>query len=752
MHFDFWSPKIISLYESIKYQMNLKNIKSSKTIIIEGDAKSGKTSIVETCLDTIWLNSEFEKKVGNILKIVPEEVVTIYEVKKIKEKASYNILKHLEFTPKLPILGAELSFDLISTIDNYFSSKKIHIIIFENVSLNGDLSVNKVSEILKENNSGKVLSIITTKDEKVRKYINTIHPNTHSFKMPSITYKDYLEQVKLLKEESKTNYESIHMHLRKIGNEERIKEIIELSEGSYGILSFLLVYLKNPEISIETNIDDIFKFSNISDSDLEKVLIPLFLLPKGISVEWLELIFRNSDFDFISYLKRGESKELMIEDNLSYRLSPSIPYKKKDYIKTCSNYRGRLIIAKILGNQVKLKQPENYLLRSELAKLYDKQLSSEYFFLHCIQSDNEILLEDERLKKEHKELLRIIMKKEKISDTLLIKKFKKLNNYQIQEFSTLISSQVLYFQLDTLLKCTYQSRKEVRLNTEITLHKMLPVYHDLIKQEENDLVIKMGLLLIPEMINYLPADYVLEAKKMYPYIEKKIGLLIKQNFPYYKYYDVIYKIKTTSVLNYRVSLYHLWEVVEDFKLKKNPFLNYEKMIPMIISNLLGISFYIDEKEIRAVFSVYLNSKKLVDSFEEDNYKIKNNLILAKFLLNFDKLTTRNDSFFELREHHISAINYAGELFYEGRLGDAENILNEILNAQKNDDFYVFFCNYNLFLLSLFNGKTIEDGIENLIIPSLFVDKKIIKEYEKHINKLKKIEKNVLKKRILFPLI
>lgn len=316
----------------------------------------------------------------------------------------------------------------------------------------------------------------------------------------------------------------------------------------------------------------------------------------------------------------------------------------------------------------------------------------------------------------------------------------KLDSHNPNQLPMLIASEYLYFRLVVLLAYPYEVRKQIRPRIELLLHDMIHIFDELVEQNEREMSIKLGLLIAPEIINYLGIEDIEEAQRIYKYTQKSIYYHQKKNYSFYKYYDVVCKLKSTSLLNYRKSSYLLKKVIDDYKRAEDTTsLNYKHIIPTVFCNLLGLSFYLGQNEMEHILAFYSSNKQMIDSFGHAKYKIDNNLFLSDLFCQEDDsalLKTLEQKFEAIQNHHVSTINYAGILFYRNNYNESKRILKQLLQEEVNDDFYVFYCQYNLILINLcsmdVSKEKIKSSLKHLEVPSLFTDPQIVKQLERRI--------------------
>ncbi|WP_100065862.1 hypothetical protein [Miniphocaeibacter massiliensis] len=736
--FDIWCDKLHEIFDYINNKFNCEK-KSSEIIVISGLKNSGKSRLVKQCIDNINLGDNL-KNIGSIIKITAEEVLMNQELKTRNKPILEKVLNKIEITvPSVELLGVKFSIDLQKKILDFLNNKKINIIWFEDVTANGLLSVKKVEEYINEFEESSVISIITTEENRVSDYFKKINKNTECFYNPIITFSHYIEIKHKLSEDSKTTYETILKKLKALNDDKKVEHYINLSNGSYGNLEYFLKHKEDEDIrNIKEDKDilkELFLVKENEETDIQKSLLLLLSMPIGIPIEWFDTLFQKAKFDYINYLENLKKRDLVEEKNNYYSIKENIPIYVKNYTINLKNKKEQRLTAKLIDFFMKKEIPENYFLRFQNAKLFDGNLAEGYNFIYILRN-NSTQLEDEFINEDYSRILKILKNDLIKDDKELLKIYNELSKINIMKFPTIISAEITYHKLKILLECSYNIRKEIKPKIKGLLYESIKIFYDLIESYENEMLIKLGILLAPEIINYLSFEEISDAKKIYKIVEEKIFSLMKSNYSYYKYYDVIRRGISTSIVSYRKSSYELWSIINEFETEVNDFLDYDKIIPMIFSNLLGISFYLDIETINDVMGFYERNKKNIDNYTNKNYKIKNNILLSKFLLNYEKKELI-EKFSKIKDKHVSAINYAGMLFYSEDYENAYNILDEILKKEKTDDFYIFFCQYNKCLIDIVqqNDNNIAERIDELIVPSLFTDSNIVDHFIERKEKL-----------------
>lgn len=740
--FELWNKKLhenISTVSNIASNFFKKENKTNQVIVIQGDYLSGKTKFVEHVIErVIYLDKQHFNKTDEIVKIYYDKYKRIetYKLnnKKLKESGITKIIPNLSVS----IGGISLESDLKKILSDHINSKRRSIIWIENVQVDQPIFLEEVIDVIKMNRETNTLFLITTRDPYVKNEIVHSFKNVKGLTIPLITSTTDLK-IK--------NKKSLLAKLDFMESSKR-EGIIEMSGGSYGRLETILELPIDDSYSSKQfeMIKKIFLEDNEiekSDKRIEILMLSFFIFPEELSTKWLDSLFPDPLFNYYEHLNKWENKKIIIQQNGEYKLNPIFLYSKGEYVNKFKNIRVKKTISQKFDELLKEEAPEKYDLRYTNAKLFDDRKYEEYHFVFLLRNKM-----TGKVDSQYFNLLKILLKDvnselmiDKERDKILAKLKKEKNQY----LPLLIYSEYTYFRLQILLNYSYEKRKEMRPKIELQLHRLIQTFDDLVEKKETEMAIKIGILLAPEIINYLTKEDIIEANRIYRYVTESIYKSKKHNYLYYKYYDVINKFISTSILDYKKASFNLQSIVEDMNESNNNIMNYDELLPMVFSNWLGLTLYLDDNSVKDALSFYKNKKSVVDKFDRKEYKIKNNLLLAEVLLQ-DKIykISNNDvkKYKFLEEFHVSAINYAGLLIYIGLFDDAKKILETIIFKEESDDFYVFFCDYNLCIVDLLSKEKNKNEILNklnyLVIPSLFSDNNIISIFEKRIQLLKEL--------------
>lgn len=762
--FEFWSPKLNLMYDdAIAFiQANVEK-KSSAKIIITGQANIGKTAFTEKVLGKIWINRDLDKNIGQIIKVHFDDFLFINHLKQKKKSVFWDTLSFIEPTISIPVGPIETSINLNSALKKYFLPEKITILWFENVTKYDSLSIEKVLSIINDYENFPTISIITTQNNSVRTSLKKFDPTAKSFNMPKITQRDFLDYKNAPPENPEAQTSELLDKLIFLNSTKKAKNAIKLGQGAYGNIEQLISLFQNDLLSdtveIHKLIEAIFDIKTSNDGDEKnKLLMNLFIFPEGVSWDWLEELFKNSRFDYVGALDNLLQNQLIVKKNNRFMINKNLPIEQVEYLSFYENKREVRSSAKALDLLLKNEFPEKYFVRAETATLFDKNLADTYRFIYILRSSRSSNYSNQKAftnKKNLKALLNLLTtsleveKETTKKDQWLRKIEKQLDSVKEHELPLLILAEHSYFKLKLLLAYSYDLRKKIHPQIEIQLQRMIHIFDDLIKNNEAEMAIKLGLLVAPEIINYMSHEDVSEAKQIYKQVERMLYSFLKKNRHYYQAYDIVCKFVSTSILSYRKANGNLWDLVKEFQSSNSKLLiNYSDLFPMLFSNLLGMSFYLGYSEMEAALALYKKNKATIDSFKQKKYKVTNNLQLALLLKTGS--TKKNVQkfllpFHELRKNHVSTINYAGVLFYSKQYDEAREIIEELHKIEERDDFYIFFCEYNSALID-YAKKDIEkdkiiNKLTNLEIPSLFTDKPTFKRFERRLRFLIQAIKN-----------
>lgn len=757
-YFELWHESLKKSHGHIDAILGPMN--TSKEFIIYGSTNSGKSSFIEHILTNLRMNQKQDKKIDEIIKISFSEYLSISTLVKNDQSLKERIIENVEINFNLNLGPVELALPLDKILKPPKKASNFTIFWFDNVTLDGQLSIDKANTLLKNFSKKNRIIFFSTRDENTKRELEKAYPDAVSETMPSMTYNNVLKHKKRENKEVKLESYSIFTRLMEIAPDDA-RELIKIGDGAYGNVAILIdLYENSQRISSQSKIEkvnmsllEMIKQLNMSHSiDVLRMVLFILFAPKLISIDWFETLFSNSDYDYVSDIDQLIERKIIIEHDGTYTINTFLSSLQEDCEKSLINKRMKRSMLKLMDTLLKSEFPEKYSQRSINARQFDKHKSEEYYFIQCLRNKDRISYADYQSvfpDNIYLELLKILNSSFNDIPEDLEKVINELKAFKPRFMPVLIASEYQYFKLNILLSYPYNERKRVRPKIELLLHTMIHLFDELVEQNESEMAIKMALLIAPEIINYLGDEDIENAERIYKYAQKSIYLLKKKNYAYYKYYDVVCKLKSTSIINYRKSSYLLWSVLDEFESVEDVHsLNYTNVIPTVFCNLLGLSFYLGENELLDSCDFYKSNKSLIKSFEFDDYKISNNLMLAEILkvdITRDKLSeTYEKKWVKLRDKHVSTINYAGILFYRNKFSDAKKVLKDLLKAEPTDDFYIFYCQYNLILIELCSkirdNEKAEEWIGCLEIPSLFTDKTVVRLFKQRIQIIHSIAK------------
>lgn len=762
-NFEFWDEQLNKEYDKASQMISkvFKDMYLSSDdagLIVFGPPNSGKTEFITHIIETqFFAYEERMKKVDKIIKLYYEDFI---KVDKLKENKKSRIQKISEFIDpsisiSLGLTGVSIDLGLEKIISKLISNnKKVNIVWIENVSKDTDISLEQTAKIIKENQDKNNFYVISTITSEVINSLITLFPNIKILTMPVIDQKWYKKNLS-----SPPNKKAFPNSLFfKIQGNEKWNDLIKMSDGAYGTLKLLLEnqtvftdlkWRKNILLTLFLN--QFKEINGVQDELKLRLLLQLFLSSnEGPNSTWLENLFPDFSFDYLKYVENWEERGLLYksESQKRYQINPFFKKYKESYLNEFGNKSLSRNLAKRIDLFLKQDSPEKYNLRYMNAESFDKELFIEYYFIFLLRQANpkkadnfeDVFLSDSQIN-----LLRILNTPIKnLNDSLKDELLEKLNEAKVGHLPLLIYAEYAYFRLQILLSFSYSKRDRIRNRTELQIHRLIRTFDDLIDYEEDEMAIKIGLLISSQIINYLPKQDHFEAIRIYKCITEKIYKRKKTNYQYYKRYDIVSKFLSTSIINYRQASYNLQSVLESLNKKTY---NYEELMPLVFCNLLGITLFIDRQSIRNLMDFYSDHKDILSYAKIKDYKILNNLTLAKACLDNEKVMKEADKYLyifeKIKDKDVSAINYAGFLFYTKQYKQSESILKEILDKEKYDDFYQFYCKYNLCLVELLvdlnaNRESIFNKLEYLEVPALFCDESIENELKKRVNILKKI--------------
>lgn len=764
-NFEFWDEHLNKEYD--KANVLIDNILENKSVsvdtglIILGNQYTGKSEFITHIIETnIFIDKNKMKKIGKIIKISFEDFLKIETLKENEKSRIQKVTEYIEPSISVPLglTGISIDLDLGKIVSKISStSKKINIIWIENVNSNSSLSLEKVSKIIKENEKNNNFYLISTRYLDVCDRLTQLIPNVTKITMP-LTDLEWFEKKSL----NQANKQAVSSTLfGKLKETDNARELIKMSEGSYGFLKLLIENqhtFKNADEKKQEILPLLF-FNQIKvKEDKNKMNLHLLLQSflssdGGLYITWLENLFPDFSFDYFKYIENWEERGLVskLENQKNYQINSIFTKYRTGYLDKFENKSLSRNLSKKIDFFLKRDSPEKYDLRYRNADNFDKELSIQYLFVYLLREPN--LIEqlipypNVKLTSSYTNLLKLLKIPTKdLDDKKRDELLKKLSNSKKGYLPLLIYAEYAYFRLQILLGYSYESRNKVRNKTELQIHRLIRTFDDLIEREEDDMAIKIGLLLSSQIINYLSKQEHSEAKRIYKSITEKIYKRKKINYLHYKRYDIIGKFISTSIIDYKKASYNLHSVLESLETEKY---NYIELMPIVFCNLLGITLFTDKQSIYELYEFYLKHQKLLSYSQIKDHKILNNVVLAQVCLDDNNMDKKENKYLldleKIKDKDVSAINYAGFLFYSAQYEEAEVILSEILDREKYDDFYQFYCKYNLCLIAILidlnkNRSSILTELEYLETPSLFYNKPLENILNKRVNVLKKIVK------------
>lgn len=706
-NYEIWDEKLDN-FISNTFKNFLTNISehNKEFILVYGEKNSGKQSLIDYGFNH-FLN---EREVQLITFESSELRVNTYPFKP-EEK-----IKFAEIFPDLSLSGAapSLVLSLTKTVKSLLQQFNESVLYIKNATKeNTQLSL---SSIKKMANSipGSVVIIITTDDKELFEEFSKEPMN--SFEIPQMNYANILEFKYF-----KSPYAPSSLLEKLAGSDQSYtKNIINLGNGNYGdikllldedINSFVSALDKNNRVKSDENSEE--------ENNKAKLILATFLVQELLSEEALEDIFCDSEFDYITEIEKWLSQQILDSNG---QFNTLLSNSKDAYISQFYNKRARREIALKLEKYIKINYPENYQLRSQILKDIDKRKSDTYQIIHDIRTNNV-------LHNNPSPFLTFIMNSEN-------------NEHDYLEFNTSVLNlhENAEFQIHFFNCLTNVQNRNYELITLVILD-LLQIYYKLVEVKEVELAIRVGLVVSTAIINYNVDNKTEEANDIFIQVSNLIQDKLVQGNRYYMSYSVLAKILSGCFKSYQEVYYILYSLIRD--LQSEPYqlsnLNTDGLISVAFSNLLGISFYLGDKKTKFIQDFYNQNSELIENntlIVNKKYKLQSNLKLMELFSNeqptkayFSELSSQ---FLELKSESPSpsfCINYAGILFYNGELDKAKEILEpyfspEYGGALESDDFYAFYCTYNMCLIKLKKGEGISDMKQYIIdlkVPSLFTD-------------------------------
>ncbi|GAX47625.1 hypothetical protein [Pseudolactococcus reticulitermitis] len=707
--FEYWDQDITDFIKNNcrKYLSNISK-HNNKILLIYGENNSGKNTLV---------NHICKKYLKNDVQLIRYENHEI-----VVEKYPFELQENIHIHELLPDFslsteGIQPSAGItlpITKLYKYFSNKKLNnVLYFKDVEQENNIDIHTIKTILKDI-PGKSIVIITTSDKQI--------------------FDDFIEEdiiarfcIPKIKKDSKDfqNYEtSILRELKKLSNED-YKKIIDLSHGNYGNIKLLLNH------DIISFIEQIYSskqetVDNENEKNKQKLILSIFLLSNFLSEEALEDIFSDTDYDYISEFEK------LIESSIidkQYKFNDLIWNSREGFIKNFYNKRTRRDIALKLEYYLKLNYPENYSLRAKILKGIDNRKYKSLVRISNLRNPKNLTESEDKFI----EFITDIEKNE--------------HDYIMFNKSELTLLELAEFQIHFFNCITKSSSRNYEL-IHFIIMELFNTYEKMINLKEIELAIRVGIVVSIGAINYNVSSKLDMAKKVYLEITDLIDKKIVQKNNYYISYSIFCKIICAGFIPYQEAYYTLYGLINDLKTERfrSSNINLERIFPIALGNFLGVSMYLENENMLNAKGVYDNSFDILDNFKFKKFKLKNNaLLITLFLSN----NIRDDIFKVLSEfnkinnteiNQAFKINYAGLLFYKEESPiKSLHILEKILNQDEGkDDFYQFYCNYNICIIKIKLGK-ITEAIEiskDLKTPTIFSDNTVKKIIEKRIEFLK----------------
>lgn len=759
--FDFWSPELNNfLHAKLPRLENKKSIsKYPERILIKGDSFSGKTTLVNELLNRFYL----DKSPKTIIKLTELESGLI-EYKDLMNNSSKDYIgSFLDNKFDLGFAQIDITLNLIDLVYKKLLKKtKTQIIWFENVRLDGNLNQDKIHKLMNFENGIKKIIIITTSEDVVFDYY---HSNSSiDFIIPDLNYDTYKHFMTNRKSKINSYKNSLMYKLSELDTQ-KIKLILLWGKNQYGLVKKLYEFFNKNNIRNEKNTTSLYSllFDVETDSELEKLLLYILMYPQYMTFEKLNFFNFSADYDFVEKVEWLILKECLLNNNDQFKIDTVLEKEKNQYIENFSNRRLKRDASLTIDSLLRKYVPERYDLRAKNASFFSTSKEQEYWIIHKLRGGK--IPQSILFSKEHRKVLLCLEKFEASSndgesDIDLIFKNILQDNYGL-----LIEAELHYYYINIVLKCKNRTKKFIELAN--LFNELFNYYNDLKEKQEDEMRIKIGLFLAPQLVNVLNDQMLSQSKNIY----KEIGILLRKkmkgNKNYYVLYSVFYKFISTFLLPYRECYFILCDLLEDIKTQEviQNNVKIDKVFPQIYTNLLGVSFYLTKKDIEEALAYNFSDfeQEYIDNFKVKEYKIINNIVLSNILLSFketdfkEKLNTGVDRLKKYNDNSIIKNNLAGIYFYLGLYKKAKKNIDEMLKNNLNDDFYKFYGNYNLAIINLFLddnkefSETVQKSIDllsKLQIPSLIIDVSVSKALILRIRNLITIIKSIEKKDLL----
>ncbi len=743
--FDFWNDKFNHFFSSATPPKNNKinwSVLKNRIIVIQGAKNSGKSIVAEKLLD-------FYRKDMQV-----EEITKIYG-----NKDQYLILSKNGGAEETFLLNRistginkiDVTLSIWEKIIQYKNKRKKFVIWIDNFEKLNETNSREFFQLIEENQN--ILPIITTSDKNLAKIIieNMSERDPIALYIPKIIFSDfqnYKNKQEFIKKKSRI------FELLCLKGDKEAELLITITKGNYGTLYNLLSLIKNTEIfsyeqrTIEYVLNQIFYVDDNHLPDTKRLILYFYMFNQYINFDVLEKFYTDSSFDYISVLENLESKYILKSDGVNFKLSPEVLALGDGYIDNYTNKRLRRNTSFLIDHLIRETHSEDYLFRAENAKYYRKSLADTYHFLAALRNDEQNSAE---LSKQHNYLLKIMNAELEINsklcdqenDRIITERIKRLKMGYSQKFHLLEKAEYHYSYCSLLLYYSYRKRvaRFSKLKSELKI--LLDIYKKLKIEKETEMQVKIGLLLSTQLVNVLNKEFLKDSIRIYSDLQLILEEKQHQENGFYDAYSIKLKLFSSCLLAPEESYDELENLLIELKNRSSSYeMNNNDLITLTLTNLLGVSFYLTRENLNESLKNFEISKKCTDDFSEKRYKLENNVYLSKYILgdslNKEFINKLIKKFLSIKnESHIVQINLAGLYFYMRNFDKAEMLLKATLDEEPNDDFYIYFCQYNRKLIQLFSepinssrkDKYLEE-LKLLRVPTLFQTKDIQNAFEK----------------------
>ncbi|WP_207695092.1 hypothetical protein DOK67_0002570 [Enterococcus sp. DIV0212c] len=758
--FDFWDDKFDHFFSSATPSESGKfnfNILKNRIIVIHGEKNSGKSTVAEKLIDSY----RKDKQIEEITKIYGSNTQYLILSKNGKPEETF-----LSNRISTGINKIDVTLSVWEKFLQYKNKRKKYIIWIDNFEKINEINSCHFFQLISENPN--ILPIITTSDKNLANTIieNMNKRNPITIEIPKISFSDFQNYKK---KSRKLGNESAIFELLRHRNDEEVRLFIDMTKGVYGTLYHLLSLFKDgatiseEQKSMEYILNQIFYTTDKSLVDTNRLILYFYMFDQYINFDILEKFYVDSSFDYISVLEKLEMKNILKSDGVNFKLSPEICALGDEFIENYSNKRLRRNTSFLIDHLIRETHSEDYLFRAENAKYYSKNLSETYLFLNTLRNNDQNSVE---LSKYHNDLLKILNTElgtsdelsDKENDLIITKRITNLKSTYSRRLHLLEKAEYHYYYTFLLLAYSYENRVDRFPKLKLELRTLLDIYKKLKVEKETEMQVKIGLLLSTQLVNVLNKEFLKEAIKIYDDLQLILDEKKYQENGFYDAYAIKMRLFSSCLLPPEESYEELENLLLEIKNKSSSYaINENDLVALTITNLLGVSFYLTKETLSISLKNFEKNEQCIYNFSEKRYKLDNNIYLAKYILcnsptkSFIKKSIKN--FLNVKnESHIIKINLAGLYFYLSEFNNAKKLLTKVLSEEPNDDFYIYFCQYNLKLIQLFSEPTSKskknnylEELKSLKIPTLFQTKYIQNAFEKKskyiINYLNKNEGN-----------